>query len=755
MMRQRTPVGRLSAALLGLLAFSLSSLAGAAPFHNVTNKPFATRCNGPQGAIVVPKPAAGQLKTLTAAKTSAQVQAQHNVTWLKRAAASYERVCKAVPRKKKGTVRFPRVEVQVQNGQLVLPNLVQAQQTGTPIGNPSNNLTFTYQGWSDADKAALQTYLATAYPKAKLIYGPPAFNITVNIVQDNTIQDIQGGVYDVSTNEIRMPKLSGNFPEDSYILLLLVLNAFHDDAIFYYDSWEQGFIGAAAYVIQTQPGVSPGFDPIDPGPFYCLSVYEPENQPELGNSTFYPASGATNMLVWRIGMARAAWLKCWIENNAFFSQFNQAYYQNYNSSLPGDIPTLKEIAAGVVPTVEGIPFAEWYERQYVLDTSVRLGQKLFTWNIPLKDAVALICELYETLPDGNERPFGGQARTTYWSYDSSSQLYAEEGNLIDIAASGTTPGEGFLLPTFYNIGGPQRVNVQIDVANLRRNYIYPYGERGFQLTENNLYGAVLGTNTGKLNVTGGTQLITDLTVDRGVWGSRVTAAALTPRQIEVTFRNAAGQPVARKFNIGWDSYCCLIDSGTLAAANHTYSYNLNGMYLMSLPLQPVSADASAVLGIPANQLLLAWWDPLRQGDDKYRLWPSFIFRNPGNGYWLRVLQDVTVNLEGIQVDTTQPYEVTVGGGWNIIGNPRLNPVALKDIQVRQGDGQALSWANAVKARLVQDSLFGYNQSTGYEVKDTLQPWLGYWMRCLTPTGVTLIFPPVTSTSSVRSGTVSR
>ncbi len=58
---------------------------------------------------------------------------------------------------------------------------------------------------------------------------------------------------------------------------------------FFYDAWEEGFAGAAATAIQTTPGVMPGYNPIDPGPFYASSVYEPQNQPDLGgtNSNCY------------------------------------------------------------------------------------------------------------------------------------------------------------------------------------------------------------------------------------------------------------------------------------------------------------------------------------------------------------------------------------------------------------------------------------------------------------------------------------
>jgi len=750
-----------------LLALWVGSGLAHADFRNTVNKPFATKANGPLGTIIVPHQTGGW----TAANTQGlQTFRQHNPNLLKRAAATYRRIERLGLRRRKGEVRFPRTLVHTLDGQLIQTDLARyarSAQTGSAsggqtikrtnktlyalgattttaaIGAPTNNLSFEFQGWSDADRAALQGYLNTAYLKAKLIYGPPAFSNTVKIIQDTTIQSIQGGVYDVTNNEIRIPPLTGNFPEDTYILLMLVLNAFHDDAIFYYDAWEQGFIGAAAYVIQNTPGVSSGYDPVDPGPFYCLSVYEAENQPELGNSTFYPASGATNMLVWRIAMARAAWLKCYIENANFFAQFNQAYYANYTSELAGDVPGLKELATGVVPTVENTPFAEWYELQYVLDTSIRVGKKLYTWNIPLPDSVPLICELYQTTAAGSETPLGGQARTIYWNFEDNIQLYAEAGNVLSIAAGGDTPGEGYLLPAFYNIGGPQRIMVQIDVAGLQQTYPYPYGQRGFELNENNLYGAILGENAGAIDVTGGNGLA-GVAVSRGVWGDRITTAKLSPMQIEVKFTNEAGQWVSRVLNIGWDSYICFLESSGHATASHTFAYDRNGLHLMSLPLQPLTANLPAALNTPAAQLLMAWWDPWLAGDDKYRLWPNFPFRSPGQGYWWRVLQDTTVNLEGLQPDPDEPFEVSLGGGWNLVGCPRLSIVPLDTLQVQQGENAAVTWAEALSGRLMQSGLYSYDQQVGYQLAEAFQPWDGYWMRCLVADGVRLIFPPETA-----------
>jgi hypothetical protein len=162
---------------------------------------------------------------------------------------------------------------------------------------------------------------------------------------------------------------------------------------------------------------------------------------------------------------------------------------------------------------------------------------------------------------------------------------------------------------------------------------------------------------------------------------------------------------------------------------------------MSLPLQPLSPNLTEVLSTPLDRLLMAWWDPWFAGDDKYRLWPSFPFRSPGQAYWWRVLQDTTVSLEGLQPDPDQPFAFQLGGGWNLVGCPRLSIVPLDTLQVQQGESEPVTWAEALTQHLMQSGLYSYDQQLGYQLAEAFQPWQGYWMRCLVPDGVRLIFPP--------------
>ncbi len=713
--------------------------AWATPFGNIDNTPFATRANGPVGAILIPQPPAGIGLAQTA--VSQATAAQHSPLALQRAAHTIQLLQQLGLKSPAARPRFPRTAYHVSGSQLQLPDLVRTMQTPAQIGDPSNEIQFEFQGFDVAQEAAFRGYLDNSMPVARQIYGPPAFDITVTVILDESLEEIQGGIYDATANEIHLAPLSGNFVEDTFILMMLVLNAFHDDLAFFYDTWEQGFIRAAATAVQVTPGVAPGYDPVNPGPFYCLSIYEAENQPALGNSTFYPASGFSGMLVWRVAMAWSAWYKCYIEDPQFFANFNELYYHSFSEGLQGDVPGLKDIAASAVGSVEGMNFYDWYRRQYVLDTSVRTGSKLYTWNIPLEQAVALIVEHYVTDGSGNEAPRGGQARCIYWNYNHTLSLYAEEGSVIDVASGGASAGEGYLIPTFFNVGGAQLITVQIDLNGLRGEYPYPYSVRGFDPGENDFYGGVRGGPEATIDVFGGFSG-SDISAQRAVFGTSLSGGRLQPAQLEITTTNPDSDTFSRTVNVGWDSYVVFLEGGGQSSSTHTFLAGSNGLQMITIPVLAEETDAATLLGVPAGELLLARWEPGRVPSGRYEIWPDIAPFAPGRGFWIRLFDDVSVDLSGIVPDESHSYAVPVKLGWNMIGSPRLEPVPIDQLQVEVGTQDPVSFSQAVINGWVQQGIYGYEQQSGYVLSETLQPFAGYWMRCLASGEARLIFPPM-------------
>ncbi|MFW6437616.1 MAG: FlgD immunoglobulin-like domain containing protein, partial [Armatimonadota bacterium] len=465
-----------------------------------------------------------------------------------------------------------------------------------------------------------------------------------------------------------------------------------------------------------------------------------------GGPTFFPESGWTGMLVWRIAMSRSAWFKCWVEDDQFFRRFNEAYYANFTEDLPGNIPAMRVLASEILPQVEGMPFQEWYQRQWVLDTSVRLGEKLFVWNVPLTQSVALIAEYFRTTVDGNESPLGGQARTTYWSYDFAVSLFAEEGNVISIPASGDAAGEGSLIPTFFNIGGPQNITVQVDLGARRLMLPFPYGVRGFELGENNLYGSTISASEGLIDVEGGNGL-EGVDVDRGVWGDRITEGPLTPRQLQVSFTNSDEQTITRTINVAWDSYAVFIEGNRQETLTHELSAAGTGLHMISFPLTPLTRDLSELLGVPDDDLLVARWDPQSPEDFKYAIWPRTDPVAPGRGYWIRIFSDQTINLEGVVPTEERPVDVPIRVGWNQIGSPRLDPVDISSLEFEAGGEAPVSYEEAVSQRIIQAGVLGYSQAEGYTERTQMAPFEGYWIRCLHPQGAIIRFPGPGATSA--------
>ncbi len=736
--------------ILLALTLTLSSVAcGANPFHNVVNEPFASVANGPQGAIVVDESA---MNTAAGGHDAVEraIHSQHAADSLRRAEHSLRTLQRLGLKSPRARVRFPRRLVHLSNGKIVAPDLMRAAQSGSQPGGPTNELRFSFEGFEDGDATALRDYLDRAIPVAYNVYGRPAFDLDITVRLDPELDSLQGGVYDATENEIIMAPLSGNFSEDSFVLLILALQAFHDDAAFFYDAWELGFAGAAVKVIQTRSGVAPGYNPIDPGPVYATSVYEPQNQQALGGPTFFPESGWTGMLVWRIAMARSAWFKCWVEDHEFFRRFNEAYYDAFTEDLPGDVAALRVLGEQVLPQVEGLPFQQWFQQQWIFDTSVHIGKKLFVWNIPLTQSVALIVEHFFTTIDGDEEPRGGQVRTTYWSYDFAVSLFAEEGNTISIPERGDGAGEGFLIPTFFNIGGPQNITVQVDLGSLRKRLFYPYGQRGFEAGENNLYGSTPGAIDGTIDVEGGAGL-EEVGVSRGVWGDRITEGPLEPQQLVVTFTNDDDQTVTRTINVAWDSYVVFTQGNNQETLTHELSADGTGVHLVSFPLIPLGEDMPELLGIPAEDLLVARWDPQAPGDNRYRIWPRVDRVAPGRGYWARIFSDVSVEMTGVKVSQERVAEVPLKVGWNQVGSPRLDPVQVRSLEFEAGGEEPVGYQEAAEQQIIQAGVIGYSQAEGYTERDQMAPFEGYWIRCKRADGAIMRFPvPGTETTAASA-----
>ncbi|HUT73760.1 MAG TPA: hypothetical protein VM221_02850 [Armatimonadota bacterium] len=585
-------------------------------------------------------------------------------------------------------------------------------RAGRQFGGGS--ITFTYSGWTSADRQRLSAYVNSVYPMIRSIYGDPASTITVTIVSDPALQDILGGVYLPAVNEIRLPPIQ-DFSRDTFVLASLIVRAFHDDLFLAPEAWETGFARAVALVAHLQ--VDATFD-LAGEPYYLLPFYDLLNQRPLAGATLFPASGYSGMTPWRIGMAQAAWLKVYAENRGFFRDFNTAYYAEYDPAvappLSDNVARLRELAAAAAPEVEGALFASWFARQFVLDSDGGPGEKLYLVALPQTDNVTVYLEAdcYRTTTTDDEQPLNGTGQFHFMGWDGDLYL-PEAGDLVTIQS-----GQGFLAPSFFNIGGAQRITVELAAGNQVAQSWFPYGVAGSG-AYNEYFGVVVDGDAGSVSVSPGGAPPAAASVIRGVFAVDEPAPLDFLAQTAIELQPTAGVANLRQVNTGFLFHVFALRAYPLQAgtAQHTFGA---GMAMVSLPVSPDQSDAADLLGLAPGATLLARWTPTLPG--AYAFYPNTPPIEPGLGYWLKLSVPITVSAHGLL--PSGQYRLHLRRGWQQIANPFTQTVAASAVQVKVADGAAMTMPQARAAGLA-GSLFRYNGA--YVVAQDLRPYEGLWL----------------------------
>ncbi|MBC7328350.1 hypothetical protein H5T87_09615 [bacterium] len=629
---------------------------------------------------------------------------------------------------------FDRIVYLRQNGRIILPTSFRG------------DLTFQFQGWSDEEKTKLQSFVQKAYPLIKELYGAPAWGGTVTVLKDTSLNDFQvilAGVYDVSTATIHMEWGRSGDIETYYRLLHLMLHAFHGPYQIDFDAWEEGIAWAATRVLFSQLFPAESFSYYCT--FYLFPWYELLNQPSLSAPTFWSKTltdCSGYMSIWRHSQALSAWLKVYIENRDFFSQFNNLYYQEVKAdpSISSNLAKLQGICSQIVPMIEGLSFDEWYAQQYVLQPKANYGPNLFVWNSPQlpkdpeSDGYSLSIILFYYYSTGEEEtPLNAVVTPRYWNYDFSIDLPVED----QYAKVDIKDGIGSVAPTFFNIGGPQRVTIEFPVGGQVVSIIFPYGVVGTTAEPNNIYGALVSGLGGSLLING-----IEVPITQGAFGAPFPSLNAGPQQIDVIYISPTGERLERKINCYYGPYAVLIQP---PREKQVVSKSFKkGIYMISPPLSPLSHDPAVALGVPPDKLALAHWEPTKSGNNKYLYYPqaSFVL---GSGYFIRFLEDKEVQLEGYTEPLDGAFSIGLSVGWNQIGYPYpQGGCALADILVRIPEAtEPISFVEANKKGYIGPTFWRFDPDTQSYValdasKDTLQPWEGYWIRCYKE--CTLIIP---------------
>ncbi len=731
---------------------------GSRRYNNILNQRFNTISDGPQSALIVDAPRGG-----TAADTDRVVLGAVKREWAARArslgpqTASWRRM---------GVLKngaFPVSTIirvrDTQTGRLVTPP---ASRVTRAVGN--GEITFRYTGFSGTDEAFLRSFVDLAYPRLVNLYGKPSWTGVVEVVNtgnldNSTIPETQRlafGAYNASENKILQPVYAS---VDSFAsaFLLNMVHAFHGPAVLDYDAWEQGMARAAAAVIARDPVFN--FQDATANNLYsALKFYDLLNQPALGNSTFFPPSqtnipidgqfGSAKMLLPRLGMSGAVWLKAYIENQNFFRQFNDAYYAQFtpgvSPSVSGNVPLLRGFAAAALPNgVEGIPFQDWFQRQYILDTAVSPGGKLYAYVLPGANgdassgqSASVTLVHYRTASSGDEALLAGRAYATYFD-NTNARLSlggaSEQANIVD--------GEGFITTLAFPTQGfdAGRLTMDFNIAGQTTRTYLPSGFNG------DFQGVVLGpesAGTVAVNETTISPINTrsqTATLSNGAFGVNLGTGA-NDLGVTVVSVTDGGITTNYRFNTGDGQYYAIIRPGSTGGAVTTLRRTFASgpiPQLISLPLRPLAPRVDAALNLPATDFLLSYWDPTRTAYDTFvPAQPSVAAIESGRGYWLKVAPqggaaNVEVSITGTPPASDTDLTVQTPFGWNLVGSPFGTPFPKTDILVKYLQNDAVSWTDAVASNYVADTVYEFNPQTAYVETDTLngQDWKGYSFWC--------------------------
>ncbi|MBI2843853.1 MAG: hypothetical protein HYX78_10675 [Armatimonadetes bacterium] len=762
--------------------------AAAREYFNVLNAPFATISNGPQNAIIVDVADPSNPAEVNAAVRSALGR-------VTRAAGSS--IPEQVTRLRKAGLIKPDVHAFLDA--VVLVRSAGSFESTTRAGRAygGGEITFEYSGWDPTVQAKMKAFEQIAYPIVKNVYGAPAGTFTVRVVADTeqTVKDqLLGGVYVTGEGvqrEIKIyPQPSQGVTDINRIFLHSIIHAFHDTAMFHYDAWEEGFARAASVVagelIDKQIIQNPGsgleeLDLIDNIFNYMMFNYEQLNQPPLSNSTFYTSFtdmfGDTNpfgMIIPRIGMSSTAWIKAYVERlltdgQSFFKLFNQQYYVEVsgNSGVAGNVPALKGIAASITPSVETLSFEDWFRRQYIFDTSVSIGKKLYAFvtqpDTPANPgtegySVNVFLVYYETTSTGDEIPLSGTVYPVYWDYQYKNDLYLG-ANAETVRIGGENPpGEGYVTPTYFvdNVGGPQRSAMDFTIGAETARVYFPAGKSGTAAAPDNFMGVVVGANAGSVTATVNAEVSgTSANVTNGAFGA-VLSSLIGFGRLTITYTPATGAPVTKVVNAGAGGYSTVIEApGEVKSLTNTFGA---GLRMISVPMTTLAQDQAEALQssdgspvIPADRLLLARWNPVKPDAYKYEMYPRTPPFAPGRGYWAKLPSTVIATVTGETPNPAANWRIGLSYGWNQIGGPFETPVDVSTLLVEKGNDEPLPLSNAYA--IVSRVIWKYVPGSGYVQATSLDPWEGYWIKCHVAEGAVLIVPGPDSKSRSRSASV--
>jgi hypothetical protein len=625
-----------------------------------------------------------------------------------------------------------------------------------------------------------------ARPAMNAVFGVPKTPGTVHVKNfDADIQDryaVAGGYYVPNAPggpEVRFPIYNSTTAASINFVHVLLL-AYQGDTPYFADAFSEGLPRAATMTIARTPGSLPNAPAADDIEAVLDSLYDATtfydwyNQPGVGARKFIPANllnqnlppgGSTGgVYLLRYLMAGSVWAKALAEYPGFVAEFNKRYYAtpalfDTEAELIGLGQTVINFLSGsATASIEGMSFADWYERQAILDTTTSGGSKVVVQPFPITPVsgssdfgvFGLLIHTWKQLPSGDETLLAGKAYPIFWRPDDVRFFTSTQEDVVDIAggfgsAAPNFPGDSFS-------GEVYRTTVDIPFqGQVARAYLPAGGfATGANTTQNNFYGTVTGLPTlpsgqsYRISVQWSSGTNSSIPVENFAFGVRIADTNFVrPQVLTVKVFRLQGAIVtelySRRVNKGQGS----IALDLRANADQTYTLNLaNRLNFVGVPLQAYRPYASQMLNTAANQILLASYNPTV---GRYDLFPDEGRLMRGMGAFIRPNAAQGAIVKGSAEPNTL-MTVHLRPGFNAVTVPFNADVPFANVQVLSATESVSSFTEAL-GTLIGNTLFtfqpdGSNPDGGTFVPATsFKPGQAVFVRALRAEGAVLIFFP--------------
>jgi len=672
------------------------------------------------------------------------------------------------------------------DSQFSMPMRVELLRNGKPlpggVTKRAGDITLSFDTTGDRVFATdyrdlLQQVYTQAKPTMDALFGPVLAGGAVRVANyDAEIGDRQAvaGGYYVPNNgsgqrEIRFPVYQSREAAAINFIHCLLL-AYQGNVPYGFDAYQEGLVRAVTAKVARTSGALSGFvsssiEQVLYNTYEVGGTYDWCNQRALAGTQFIapnlikpslPTGGSYGGLyLLRYRMSGSAWQKVLAEYPDFAARLNAKLAAD--NSIATDITKLTDAGLQVVksvrpgnPSVENIPYKDWLARQYILDTSESNGRKLLVQPTPITSGLrtgdfgvfAIEATYFSRSANGNEQLLSGTSYPIFWDPAVSTRFTTSaQDDRMDIAAS-----YGSIAPNFPdNYGGTNyQVPIDIPVKDQITRLFLPAGaiaRPANQDSPNTFYGTVQGfVGATQVRISFNGTVIGTAPVQRGAFGALIEDANyLKGGSFVVEVIGAAAPIGTRRVNKGPGDLGLDIRAPYITAITQSIPA---GVSTFGLSANPLTENLYQTL--TANGTLVARYDA---GSTRYTLAPDLEAFTVGNGYFVR--SATSQDISHLAVPSLVPTAVALQPGWNLITTPMNAAASTSQVRVISKTDFEQTWDNSVGTLIGADffeyqpgpvdSFSGLSETGSYVVASAFAPRKAYFVRCLAPDGVTLLF----------------